>query len=146
MKYFLQLIYIDQSHYNDIVEERAITSLCGYPFCHVTLGEIPKQKYHISVAQNKVYDITERKSFCSNKCYKSSLFLREQILTTPLWVRKDDDIYPKIKLLSFDEKQSSDKMELQNKQHVAWHGKEVEILNQLKNLSVNEKMETENKN
>lgn len=77
--------------------------LCGYPMCDVTLTNIPKQQYIISSTQNKVYDITERKKFCSNKCYKSSIYIREQILITPLWVRKEDDVIPEFKLLSFDD-------------------------------------------
>lgn len=77
--------------------------LCGYPMCDKTLSNIPKQQYIISRTQNKVFDITERKKFCSNKCYKSSIYIREQILTTPLWVRKEDDIIPEFKLLSVDD-------------------------------------------
>lgn len=89
--------------------------LCGYPLCDITLADIPKQQYIISRTQNKVFDITERKKFCSNKCYKSSVYLKEQILTTPLWVRKEDDILPEFKLLSFDEKDTNIKDENKNK-------------------------------
>lgn len=96
-------MHINQSHYDDIVEERAITKLCGYPLCDVQLEEMPKQQYKISLTTNKVFDISERKSFCSNKCYKSSLYLKEQILTTPLWIRKNDDVLPEFKLLSLDD-------------------------------------------
>lgn len=65
---------------------------------------MPKKQYQISTEHNKVYDLTERKKFCSNDCYKSSIFLKEQVLTTPLWVRKEEDIIPDFKLLSLDEK------------------------------------------
>lgn len=98
------MIHINQSHYDDIVEERSIVKLCGYPLCDDSLKDIPKRQFIISTAQNKVYDITERKKFCSNKCFKSSEYLKEQILTSPLWVRREDDILPEFKLLSFDEK------------------------------------------
>lgn len=98
------MIHINQSHYDDIVEERSIVQLCGYPMCDITLTDVPKQQFVISRIKNKVYDITERKKFCSNKCYKSSVYLKEQILTTPLWVRKEDDVIPEFKLLSLDEK------------------------------------------
>lgn len=108
-----QLIHINQLHYDDIVEERSIVKLCGYPLCDDSLKTIPKQQFIISTAQNKVYDITERKKFCSNKCFKSSVYLREQILTSPLWVRREDDILPEFKLLSFDEK-DDDKNEDKN--------------------------------
>lgn len=97
------MIHINQAHYDDIVEERSIVKLCGYPLCDITLTDVPKQQYVISRTKNKVYDITERKKFCSNKCYKSSVYLKEQILTTPLWVRKEDDVIPEFKLLSLDD-------------------------------------------
>lgn len=105
-----QLIHINPAHYEDIVEERSITKICGYPLCDLPITTIPKQQYIISRAQNKVYDITERKRYCSNECYKSSLYLKEQILITPLWVRKENDIIPEFKLLSF-EKEDADKSE-----------------------------------
>ena len=34
-----QLANINQTHYQDIVEERAITNLCGYPLCKEEIGE-----------------------------------------------------------------------------------------------------------
>lgn len=77
--------------------------LCGYPLCDVELVDVPTKQYQISAAQNKVYDITQRKNFCSTTCYKSSEYLKEQLLTTPLWIRKDDDKLPAFKLLTFDE-------------------------------------------
>lgn len=98
-----KLVYINQSHFDDIIEERAITQLCGYPLCSAQLKDIPKQQFKISTVQNKVYDITMRKHFCSNLCFKSSEYLKEQLLTTPLWMRKDDDdVLPEFKLLSLD--------------------------------------------
>lgn len=97
-----QLTHINQSHYDDIVEERAIMKLCGYPLCDGELVDVPTKQYHISVTQNKVYDITQRKNYCSSQCYKSSEYLKEQLLTTPLWVRKDDDKLPEFKLLTID--------------------------------------------
>lgn len=96
---FEQLRWINQNHYQDVVEERSIMKLCGYPLCCQKLGTIPKKKYHISVKQNKVYDITERKMFCSNNCYKASSYLKEQIFTSPLWFRDPEDI-PKFTLLN----------------------------------------------
>lgn len=107
-------MHLNQAHYEDIIEERSIAKLCGYPMCDKTLNNIPKQQYVIASSLNKVYDITERKKFCSNKCYKSSEYLKEQILTTPLWVRKDDDIIPEFKLLSFDDEEKN----LENEQEI----------------------------
>ncbi|XP_020015129.1 putative RNA polymerase II subunit B1 CTD phosphatase RPAP2 isoform X2 [Castor canadensis] len=79
--------FITPAHYSDVVDERSIIKLCGYPLCQKKLGIVPKQKYKISTKTNKVYDITERKCFCSNFCYKASKFFGAQIPKTPVWVR-----------------------------------------------------------
>jgi hypothetical protein len=59
--HFLQLKFISESHFQDVIEERAISLNCGYPLCQKKLKNIPSQQYHISTKINKVYDITERK-------------------------------------------------------------------------------------
>lgn len=59
---------------------------------------MPKKQYHISLITNKVYDITERKNFCSNGCFKESNFIKEQMLTSPLWMRNQETI-PEFKLM-----------------------------------------------
>ncbi|XP_077413408.1 putative RNA polymerase II subunit B1 CTD phosphatase rpap2 isoform X2 [Vanacampus margaritifer] len=89
--------FITSANYKDAVEERFITKLCGYPLCSNKLGKIPKQQYKISTKTNKVYDITERKCFCSNFCYKASKEFELQISKTPLWLRQDERP-PEIKL------------------------------------------------
>lgn len=81
------LFHINQSHYQDAIEERAIMKSCGYPLCDVSLEDVPKKQYHISTKQNKVFDITDRKNYCSNRCYKASVFLKEQLYTSALWLR-----------------------------------------------------------
>ncbi|XP_013411525.1 putative RNA polymerase II subunit B1 CTD phosphatase RPAP2 isoform X2 [Lingula anatina] len=82
--------YIDPPVYQDIVEERHLAKLCGYLLCGQELGQIPKQKYHISAKNNRVYDISERKKFCSNRCYKASSYLQQQLLTSPLYLRDQE--------------------------------------------------------
>nr|XP_020471706.1 putative RNA polymerase II subunit B1 CTD phosphatase RPAP2 isoform X2 [Monopterus albus] len=79
--------FITTDNYKDAVEERFIAKLCGYPLCPNKLGKIPSQQYKISTKTNKVYDITERKCFCSNFCYKASKTFELQISPTPLWLR-----------------------------------------------------------
>ncbi|CAK1548040.1 unnamed protein product [Leptosia nina] len=94
---------INQSHFEDIIEERSIVHLCGYPLCQNAVFEkdIPKQKYRISTKTNKVYDITARKSFCSNMCYKSAMYVKKQMLTSPLWFR-EYEIVPTFHILHQD--------------------------------------------
>ncbi|XP_072610727.1 putative RNA polymerase II subunit B1 CTD phosphatase RPAP2 isoform X1 [Vulpes vulpes] len=90
--------FITPAHYSDVVDERSIIKLCGYPLCQKKLGIVPKQKYKISTKTNKVYDITERKCFCSNFCYKASKFFEAQIPKTPVWVREEER-HPDFQLL-----------------------------------------------
>ncbi|KAJ7411119.1 putative RNA polymerase II subunit B1 CTD phosphatase RPAP2 [Pitangus sulphuratus] len=82
---------ITPSHYKDVVDERSIIKLCGYPLCQNKLENVPKQKYKISTKTNRVYDITERKCFCSNFCYRASKYFEAQISKSPVWMREEDN-------------------------------------------------------
>ncbi|XP_067892875.1 putative RNA polymerase II subunit B1 CTD phosphatase rpap2 isoform X2 [Heterodontus francisci] len=87
-EYLLDCIkFITPVHYQDVVEERSIIKQCGYPVCQNKLENVPKQQYKVSTNTNRVYDITERKHFCSNFCYKASKYLEAQIPKNPLWSR-----------------------------------------------------------
>ncbi|XP_007533342.1 putative RNA polymerase II subunit B1 CTD phosphatase RPAP2 [Erinaceus europaeus] len=90
--------FITPAHYSDVVDERSIVKLCGYPLCQKKLGIILRQKYKISTKTNKVYDITERKCFCSNFCYRASKFFEAQIPKTPVWIREEES-HPDFQLL-----------------------------------------------
>ena len=93
-EWLLQVLqHINQSHFQDAVEERAISKLCGYPLCSNELKNVPSQQYRISTRLNKVYDIKERKNFCSNKCFQAANFIKGQMHTSPLWLR---DIEPAV--------------------------------------------------
>ncbi|KAJ8877865.1 hypothetical protein PR048_022324 [Dryococelus australis] len=107
-----QLQYICESHFQDVVEERALTKLCGYPLCQGQLPPAPSQQFRISTRLNKVYDITDRKvrpimvvtniarftcmlwlqNFCSNRCYAAAKFLKQQLLMSPLWLRDKEEV------------------------------------------------------
>ncbi|XP_062285700.1 putative RNA polymerase II subunit B1 CTD phosphatase rpap2 [Scomber scombrus] len=82
--------FITSENYKDAIEERCIAKLCGYPTCPNKLGKISTQQYKICTRTNKVYDITERKCFCSNFCYKASKEFELQISKTPLWLRQHE--------------------------------------------------------
>ncbi|XP_035526306.1 putative RNA polymerase II subunit B1 CTD phosphatase rpap2 [Morone saxatilis] len=90
--------FINLANYKDAIEERFIAKMCGYPICPNKLDKIPTQRYKISTKTNKVYDITERKCFCSNFCYKASKEFELQISNTPLWLRQYESP-PEIKLM-----------------------------------------------
>ncbi|XP_076286510.1 putative RNA polymerase II subunit B1 CTD phosphatase RPAP2 isoform X2 [Lasioglossum baleicum] len=92
------LQYMNKCHMEDVIEERAVIKLCGYVLCSNPLVVVINQKYHISTKQNKVYDVTRRKNFCSSRCYGACNYLLEQMLTSPLWLRDKEEI-PKFKVL-----------------------------------------------
>ena len=83
--------FITQSHYDDIVAERAIDGKCGYVLCTNPLKSSRPQKYHICSKTNTVLDLSERKKFCCETCFCYSNYLKEQILTSPLWLREEKD-------------------------------------------------------
>jgi hypothetical protein len=74
-------------YYQDATEERTCDELCGYPLCDAALGEKAKttKKYHISARDKRVYDLTERKNFCSDLCFKASNFLKAQGRDSPIF-------------------------------------------------------------
>lgn len=99
---FMEMLHdINQNHMQDIFVERSIMSLCGYALCSNKLTTVLKQQYKIDLANGRVYDISERKMFCSSNCYRSAIYIKEQMLESPLWMRLDAD-KPDFKLLSID--------------------------------------------
>ncbi|XP_017887890.1 putative RNA polymerase II subunit B1 CTD phosphatase RPAP2 isoform X2 [Ceratina calcarata] len=92
------LKYINKSHMEDVIEERAIIKLCGYVLCNNPLTKVINQQYHISTKKNKVYDVSLRKNFCSSSCFGACKYLLEQMLTSPLWLREKEEI-PEFKIL-----------------------------------------------
>ncbi|KAJ8357536.1 hypothetical protein SKAU_G00203300 [Synaphobranchus kaupii] len=116
--------FIIPSNYGDTVEERSILKMCGYPVCPNKLHNMPKQQFRISTQTNKVYDITERKCFCSNFCYKASKHFEVQISKTPLWLREEERP-PNVKLLKKGESGSSG----EEVKILAWPISESEIEN-----------------
>ncbi|XP_008246291.1 PREDICTED: putative RNA polymerase II subunit B1 CTD phosphatase RPAP2 homolog [Prunus mume] len=63
---------ISRSDYNDVVTERTIANLCGYPLCSNALpsecSRPRKGHYRISLKEHKVYDLHETYMYCSSRC------------------------------------------------------------------------------
>ncbi|GAU90526.1 hypothetical protein RvY_02932 [Ramazzottius varieornatus] len=103
--------YIDPGHYNDVTEERALEKLCGYPLCSNSIVGSNSKKvtspvsrnahFRIDCFSNKVYDVTERKKYCSGKCYGASIFYQKQLSTTPVWLRKGEKL-DEVELIPLD--------------------------------------------
>ncbi|XP_060167391.1 putative RNA polymerase II subunit B1 CTD phosphatase RPAP2 homolog [Lycium barbarum] len=62
------------SDYQDVVTERSIANMCGYPLCSNSLpSERPRKgHYRISLKDHKVYDLHETYMYCSTNCVVSS--------------------------------------------------------------------------
>lgn len=60
--------------YNDVVTERTIAEMCGYPLCANSLpSERPRKgRYRISLKEHKVYDLQETYMYCSSNCLINS--------------------------------------------------------------------------
>ncbi|KAF9977745.1 RNA polymerase II associated protein 2 [Actinomortierella ambigua] len=76
---------LKQSHYIEIIEERNIEKLCGYPLCSRPPRDI-KGKFRISLSERKVYDISPLKQFCSSKCLVASRWFESQLTEEPLYL------------------------------------------------------------
>lgn len=82
--------YINPQVYSDVVVERAVAGLCGYPMCSNTFTDTYGSRSYV-IRNNILYDITERRNFCSNVCYEASELVYEQVLTLPLYLRDTED-------------------------------------------------------
>ncbi|XP_057963100.1 putative RNA polymerase II subunit B1 CTD phosphatase RPAP2 homolog isoform X2 [Malania oleifera] len=65
---------LSRGDYQDVVTERSITNLCGYPLCANPLPSIRPRKgrYRISLKEHKVYDLHETYLYCSSACVVNS--------------------------------------------------------------------------
>ncbi|XP_024021958.1 putative RNA polymerase II subunit B1 CTD phosphatase RPAP2 homolog isoform X2 [Morus notabilis] len=65
---------MSRSDYNDVVTERSIANLCGYPLCPNPLpSDRPRKgRYRISLKEHKVYDLHETYMYCSSDCVINS--------------------------------------------------------------------------
>lgn len=64
---------LSKSDYEDVVTERTIANLCGYPLCNNKLPASEEQRkrkgrYRISLKDHKVYDLQETWLYCSTPC------------------------------------------------------------------------------
>ncbi|MQM07596.1 hypothetical protein Taro_040436 [Colocasia esculenta] len=65
---------LSRPDYEDVVVERSIVGLCGYPACPNPLpADRPRRgHYRISLSEHKVYDLEETYKFCSEACVVGS--------------------------------------------------------------------------
>ncbi|KAI3417298.1 uncharacterized protein J3R85_014571 [Psidium guajava] len=65
---------VSRRDYEDVVVERSIANLCGYPLCANPLpSDRPRKgRYRISLKEHKVYDLHETYMYCSSGCVVNS--------------------------------------------------------------------------
>lgn len=82
---------ICQRDFDDINNERFLVNLCGYPPCPNKITKEWKQQYHISLKERRVFNVEQRKLFCSTKCFDlSTKFKQDNLHEQPMWMRLDD--------------------------------------------------------
>ncbi|KAI3946437.1 hypothetical protein MKX01_017653 [Papaver californicum] len=66
---------ISEKDYEDVVTERSISNVCGYPLCKNSLPlERPRKgRYRISLKEHKVYGLQETYMYYSSECVFNSL-------------------------------------------------------------------------
>ncbi|KAJ3128621.1 hypothetical protein HK101_005371, partial [Irineochytrium annulatum] len=72
--------------YQDIVLERAAGKCCGYPLCVQPLQAV-NGRYKIVRSEQKVYDLTELRNYCSTTCMAFSDYFAKQLLPDPAYLR-----------------------------------------------------------
>ncbi|KAK9765580.1 hypothetical protein K7432_005968 [Basidiobolus ranarum] len=92
-------------HFEEIVEERNSEFLCGYPLCSRPCQDV-KGKYHISLGERKLYDVTELKSYCSGLCMTAAKFYHSQLSGEAVYFR-DLEKWENIKVIPLGHSASS---------------------------------------
>ncbi|KAJ7540074.1 hypothetical protein O6H91_10G000800 [Diphasiastrum complanatum] len=65
---------LTEGEYGNVIIERSISQLCGFPLCKqpLQLNSTNRGHYRISLREHKVYDTQEQKLFCSSYCLIAS--------------------------------------------------------------------------
>ncbi|KAJ3403496.1 RNA polymerase II associated protein 2 [Chytriomyces hyalinus] len=90
--------FLEPRHYSDIVDERVAAKLCGYPVCANPVQKL-QGRYRISATQQKIYDITALKNFCSKECMAASTYLLNQLPLDPGYMRDYDSVFESLDIL-----------------------------------------------
>lgn len=81
--------YLRPQDYQDIVMERSLDHMCGYPICSCVLMTTRKGRYKVSLSQRKVFDIRGLKSFCTSECATASDYYMGQLSKEPVYMRNE---------------------------------------------------------
>eukprot|EP01041_Mallomonas_annulata_P000085 gene85-107_t len=65
--------WIQPRHYEEIIEERCVSNLCGFPSCPNELKNQISQLYRISYREKRIYEVDNTAQYCSTHCQLKSL-------------------------------------------------------------------------
>jgi len=84
------------SEYDEVIEERVVSNLCGWPACHHSLNtdddDVSKlrrrKKFSVSMAQQRVYDVSEGANYCDADCFVQSHMYKQGLSDEPFYLRQ----------------------------------------------------------
>ncbi|VDO41082.1 unnamed protein product [Brugia timori] len=84
---------LDQNSWMEVIEERYLGRMCGFPLCANSVEVKNSQKYRIDLKNKKVFERSaEIDKFCSQECFFRSASVRTQLDTEPLWIRGGEQV------------------------------------------------------
>ncbi|CCH40928.1 hypothetical protein BN7_462 [Wickerhamomyces ciferrii] len=94
-KFFLKFIsrFLTPSSYSEILQERNINKICGYPMCCESPGRI-KDHYSKSYQKSKMLPYAYLNLYCSKTHYQCSEFYKTQLSDEAVFARKDITVLP----------------------------------------------------
>ncbi|KAI1730263.1 rtr1/RPAP2 family domain-containing protein [Ditylenchus destructor] len=85
-----KLKVLDAQSWNEVVEERFLGRLCGYPLCSKSITVDLRKKYVLNRQKKTILDTNhEWNKYCSMDCLGLSQGIRIQLPTEPLWITED---------------------------------------------------------
>ncbi|MCP9263199.1 hypothetical protein DINM_006539 [Dirofilaria immitis] len=84
---------LDRSSWMEVIEERYLGRMCGFPLCTNPVEVRNVQKYRIDLRNKKVFEQSAViNKFCSRSCFLRFIAVRSQLKTEPLWIRGDEEV------------------------------------------------------
>ncbi|CAE8657499.1 unnamed protein product, partial [Polarella glacialis] len=85
--------FLQSKHYEDVVGERVVEGICGYPPCGKAAEVVPESKrWSVSYSECKVFDTGEISRFCSSECRRASGSFALSLHPEPAYIRPDSAV------------------------------------------------------
>jgi hypothetical protein len=81
-------LWFEENHVSDVIEERFISDLCGYPLCNNILNEASKSAlYRVDYDNKKIYEIDKSRYYCCSKCLEAVEIWIRQLSPISIYLR-----------------------------------------------------------